>query len=169
MHPAELSRADFLSVLFRMHHDWLYDRIRRRVRCPHHADDLAAETFAQVVALPDPGAIHEPRAFLTTIAHRLLLETWRRRDLERAYIAALAALPEPVYPSPEERAMVLETLLAIDRLLDNLSPKARAAFLYSQLEGLTYAEIAARLGVSVSRVRQYLAQALKRCYEAGER
>jgi DNA-directed RNA polymerase specialized sigma24 family protein len=36
----------------------------------------------------------EPRAYLLTIARRLVFETWRRRDLERAWLAELAALPE---------------------------------------------------------------------------
>jgi RNA polymerase sigma-70 factor (ECF subfamily) len=62
--------------------------------------------------------------------------------------------------------MVLETLVAIDAMLDGLSTKARRAFLLSQLDGMTYAEIAAETGVSVSRVRQYMSQALTRCYAA---
>ena len=54
----------------------------------------------------------------------------------------------------------------IDRLLDGLSSKARAAFLSSQLDGLTYAQIAAELGVSVTRVHQYVVQGLTACYRA---
>ena len=71
-----------------------------------------------------------------------------------------------VHPSPEERALLLEALFAIDRALDGLSVKARTAFLYSQLDGLTYAEIGERLGVSASMVRQYMAKALACCYMA---
>jgi RNA polymerase sigma-70 factor (ECF subfamily) len=51
-------------------------------------------------------------------------------------------------------------------MLGTLSSKARAAFLYSRLDGMSHAEIAERLGVSVSRVRQYLAQAMRQCYVA---
>jgi RNA polymerase sigma-70 factor (ECF subfamily) len=51
-------------------------------------------------------------------------------------------------------------------MLGTLSSKARAAFLYSRLDGLTHSEIAGRLGVSVPRVRQYLAQAIRECYVA---
>lgn len=110
--------------------------------------------------------IREPRAYLTTVARRLVFDHWRRRDLEQAYLAELASMPEDLFPSAEEQALMLESLHLIDRLLDGLSVKARAAFLMSQLDGMTYKEIGAELGVSASRVRQYMAQALAACYAA---
>lgn len=167
IHPSPVTptlRAQVLHRLFGEHHGWLLGRLCARLGCRHDAADIASETFTQMVALSDPGAIREPRALLTTIAKRLIYASWRRRDLERAYLEALAQQPEASHPSPEEAALALEALTAIDHLLDGLSPKARAAFLYSQLEGLTYAEIAARLGVSVTRVHQYVIKGLTTCY-----
>jgi RNA polymerase sigma-70 factor (ECF subfamily) len=156
-------RQQVLSRLFGEHHGWLLERLRARLGCRHNAADLAAETFVQVVALPSPQGIREPRALLTTIAKRLMYDGWRRRDLEQAYLQALAQQPLPLEPSPEERALVMESLLAIDALLDGLSPRARTAFLCSQLDGMKYADIAALLGVSTIRVRQYVAKGLKLC------
>ncbi|MDE1167601.1 MAG: sigma-70 family RNA polymerase sigma factor [Pseudomonas sp.] len=156
-------RQHTLDRLFGEHHHWLFDRLRLRLGCPDDAADMASETFVQVVAMPAPQAIREPRALLTTIAKRLMYDTWRRRDLERAYLEALAAQPEPLEPSPEERALVMESLMAIDALLDGLSSRARTAFLCSQLEGMKYADIAAQLGVSTIRVRQYVAKGLMLC------
>ncbi|ACO78456.1 RNA polymerase sigma factor, ECF subfamily [Azotobacter vinelandii CA] len=161
-------RLQVLHRLFGEHHGWLFGRLRARLGCAHDAADIASETFTQVVALDDPGAIREPRALLTTIAKRLIYASWRRRDLERAYLEVLAQQPEAVQPSPEETVLALEALAAIDQLLDGLSPKARAAFLYSQLEGLNYTEIASRLGVSVTRVHQYVVKGLTTCYLALE-
>lgn len=159
-----MSAAHPVAELYADHHRWLHGWLRRKLGCAHQAADLAQDTFVSL--LTKPCQPDEPRAYLLTIARRLVFETWRRRDLERAWLAELAALPEITTPSEEERAIVLETLLAIDALLDGLSPKARQAFLMSQLDGLTYAQIAAELGVSVSRVRQYMTQALTRCYAA---
>lgn len=154
-------RNQVLNHLFGEHHGWLVDRLRARMGCRHDAADMAAETFAQIVALPDAQAIREPRALLTTIAKRLIFASWRRRDLERAYLESLAAEPEQFESSSEDRYLVMEALLEVDQLLHNLSSKARAAFLYSQLEGWTYARIAAELGVSAPRVHQYVVQGLK--------
>ncbi len=48
-------------------------------------------------------------------------------------------------------------------MLDGLGPKVKQAFLLSQLEGLGYVDIAARLGVSVSSVKKYMAKATEHC------
>lgn len=160
------SRTAVLHRLFGDHHPWLLQRLRLRLGCREDAADLAAETFAHVVAMPDPHAIREPRALLSTIGKRLVFARWRRNDIERAYLEVLATLPEAVAPSPQEHWLVIEALLEIDRLLDGLSTKARTAFLYSQLDGRTYACIARELGVSVTRVHQYVVQGLTACYLA---
>ena len=114
----------------------------------------------------DRAGVREPRAVLTTVAERGLFESWRRRELERAWLSALADAREHHHPSPEDQEILLEALLAIDQALEGLSSKARQAFLFSQLDGMTYAEIAARLGVSVSMVRKYITSALTHCYLA---
>ena len=51
----------------------------------------------------------------------------------------------------------------IDAMLDGLSGKTREAFLLSQLEGLTYSDIAQKLGVSASSVKKYVARAVEHC------
>ena len=94
---------------------------------------------------------------------RLLSNFHQRRSLERAYLDALAQLPEQHVPSPEQRWLLLETLQALDELLDGLKPAIRKAFLWSQLEGLGYAEIGQRLGVCQRSVKRYMAQAYEHC------
>jgi RNA polymerase sigma-70 factor (ECF subfamily) len=152
--------------LYLDHHDWLLQRLRRRLGCAHLAADLAHDTFVRVLGRPAaPLDLQEPRAWLGTIAHGLLVDFLRRADLERAYLQALASLPAGHHPSAEQQALTLEALRQVDSLLAGLSSKARAAYLWSRLDGTPHAEIAQRLGVSVSRVRQYLATAARRCYE----
>jgi len=111
-------------------------------------------------------APREPRAFLAAIAKGLLFDHFRRAALEQAYLNELMLLPENEQPSLEEQQLILEDLKTIDRMLGKLSSKARAAFLYNRLEGLSHADIAQKLGVSVPRVRQYLAQGIRQCYIA---
>lgn len=158
--------VELASDWFLQHYVWLTSRMRRQIGCRFAAEDIASEAFLQLLRKPDWQDTRAPRALLTTIAQRLLYEIWRRRDLEQGYLAWVATQPQTAVPSPEERVLILEALVTIDRVLDGLSAKARTAFLYSQLDGLTYPEIAARLEVSVRMVQKYMAEALRLCYLA---
>lgn len=106
----------------------------------------------------------EPRAFLGAIAHGLVVDHDRRRELERVYLEALAQVPQVPAPSPETRLLMTEALARIDALLDGLKPRARSALLLSRLEGLPYPAIAEHLGVSLSTVEKDMAVALRHCY-----
>ncbi|MGE8499042.1 MAG: RNA polymerase sigma factor [Pseudomonas sp.] len=160
------SNQQLVGLLYRDHRAWLFGWLRKSLNCTQRAEDLSQDTFVRLLGRSDLQEPREPRALLTTIAKGLLIDHFRRSALERAYLDELALAPENLHPSPEEQAMALEALSEIDRLLGQLSKKARAAFLYNRLDGLGHAEIAERLGVSPSRVRQYLAQGLRQCYVA---
>lgn len=163
--PAVSSPSSALGFFFSDHHRWLLQHVQRRLRNQADAEDTAAETFCQLLAARiDPGSIEQPRAYLSTIARRLIYDRHRRRQLEQAYLARLAALPEELAPSPEERHLLIEALAAIDRALDGLPLVVKRAFLYSQLDGLTYVDIATRLNVSERTVGRYMTQALRQCY-----
>lgn len=149
--------------LYSEHHSWLRQLLQRRLSCPSDAADLTHDTFLRVFAGRDLVVIREPRSYLATIARSLLINHYRRKELERAYLQALACLPEAEVPGPEVRYSLLQTLMEIDALLDGLPDKVRTAFLLSQLEGLTYAQIASRLGVSHSSVKQYMLKAVSHC------
>ncbi len=51
-------------------------------------------------------------------------------------------------------------------MLAGLPAEAREAFLLRRLDGLTYSEIASRLGVSSGTVKNYISSALVHCYPA---
>ncbi|MBD9482914.1 RNA polymerase sigma factor [Pseudomonas sp. PDM14] len=155
-----------VGVLYRDHRDWLLGWLRKSLHCPQRAEDLSQDTFVRLLSRGELQEPREPRALLTTIARGLLIDHFRRSALERSYLDELALLPEAAQPTVEEQALILESLREIDRLLGKLSSKARAAFLHNRLDGMGHAEIAERLGVSVSRVRQYLAQGMRQCYIA---
>lgn len=162
---ASAARDQFLGGEFRRSYAWLTASMQRLVGSRNDAEDLAASAFTELAELDDVSRIRQPRALLTTIARRLTYEFWRRRDLERDYLAELALAPEQFDASPEAVCLAVEALLRIDAALQGVSAKAREAFILSQFEELGYAEIGRRLGVSVSMVRKYVAQALAACWD----
>jgi RNA polymerase sigma-70 factor (ECF subfamily) len=157
------TRERLLADEFRSSYSWLTGCVRRVVGSHSDAEDLASSAFTELAAHQDVSSVQQPRAFLTTIARRLTYEFWRRRDMERVYLETLAQAAIPVAPSPEFVLETVEEIVQIDAALQTLSKKAREAFILSQFEGLKYAEIGERLGVSASMVRKYVAQALALC------
>jgi len=165
--------ASAMHTLYSDNHGWLLGWLRRRVGDPFDAADLMQDTFVRVLkthtgrccaANADPAAeIREPRAYLASIAKSLMIDFFRRQTLERTYLEVLAALPPQEVPSLETQAVLRSALIEIDAMLDGLGLKVKQAFLMAQCEGVPYAEIARRLGVSRRSVDNYLARAMAHC------
>lgn len=153
-----------LEMLYGTHHGWLHGWLRRTVGCTQQAADLAQDTFVRLLVRGQPVSGRAPRALLVRIARGLVIDHWRRDALERAYLEALAQLPEPSHPSPEVRHEALQCLERVAQLLDGLKPAVREAFLLYQLGGLSHAQVAQKLCVSSRTVERHVASALLHCY-----
>ncbi|MDP1293927.1 sigma factor, partial [Klebsiella variicola] len=62
-----LGAMNQIEAMFIEHHGWLRTRLRRSVGDAFAAEDVAAETFTQLLTSP-PQEVREPRALLTTIS-----------------------------------------------------------------------------------------------------
>ncbi len=169
MPTVEIATHEEIESLYTDHHYWLHGWLLRRLGCTHQAADLAQDTFVRLMVGRRQSRGGEPRALLTHIAKGLLIDHWRRREMERAYLEAIAHRAEPVVADPEFRQGLIETLMEIDALLDGLPDRVRKALLLRQLDGLSYAAIARQLSVSVSSVEKYVARGLAACCLALER
>lgn len=152
-----------VHTLYSNHRSWLQRWLYRKLGNACDAADLVQDTFISVITGGYADDIREPKPFLATIAGRLVAHRWRRNQLETAYLEALAALPVELMPSPEAHVLALEALLEIDRALDGLPTRVKEAFLLAHLEELSYAQIAERLNISTSSVKQYLTRANRQC------
>jgi len=145
------------------HHGWLVSWLRGRVGNAADAADLAQDVFVRLLRQPDQQVLQEPRAYLATVGNRLALNLHRRRSLETAYLAALAAIPQDLAPSAEEQLLFHQTLLELDAVLESLGAKVKRAFLLAQFEGMTYTHIARDIGVTPRTVITYVARAMTHC------
>lgn len=157
------AEVQVLDTLYRDHHSWLQGWLRRRLGNRCDAADLAQDTFVRLLRAGNAASIREPRDYLATVARGLMVDFLRRRSLEQAYLDVLASQPQAEHPSAEQQALLLEALMDIDRMLDGLGRTVREVFILSQLDGLTYAQIAARLGISLRSVNNYMARAVEHC------
>lgn len=163
--PATTDGNAQLHHLYQDHHGWLQGWLRKRLGDREHAADVAQDTFLRLLLSGRFPGQQESRRYLAQIARNLVVDQWRRARIERAYLDSIAHLPEPQTPSLESRALILETLMQIDAMLDRMPDKVRQAFVMSQFEGLGYAQIAERLEVSVSSVQKYMTRAIQACYQ----
>ncbi|MGK5069310.1 sigma-70 family RNA polymerase sigma factor [Janthinobacterium sp. RT4P48] len=158
--------AAHLTTLYSEHHGWLLAWLRGKLGNRAEAADLAQDTFLRLLGKREVtplAPLREPRGYLATIARGLLIDRYRRQALEHAYLEALAQQAEPTTISAETHAIIIETLLAIDRLLDSLGARTRAIFLLAQIEELSYVDISQRLGVSLPTVKKHLVRAYTEC------
>ena len=159
-----LLSSDDVGLLYVQHYPWLVRWLHRKLGCSHNAADFAQDTFCRLLGTPAP-VLREPRAWLTTTASRLMIDDSRSRKVAQIFRESwLHVHGSDTAPSAETIAQAAQTLALVAQWLETLSPNARTAFLMVRLEGKTHAQVAAHLGVSISRVRQYVAGCLVHCY-----
>lgn len=158
-----MSTADQVSGWYKDHHAWLYGWLCRKMPNRCDAADLAQDTFVRMLTSTGTGVVREPRALLLTIARRALIDLWRRREIEQAWLEYQAGLPEALVPSAEEVSALLEALEQIARLLGDLPEEIRMVFLLSRLEGKTHRAIAEQMQISVATVERYIKRAFIHC------
>lgn len=155
--------AEQVEKLYIENRTWLSIFIQRRLGCPDDTADLIHDTYMRILTCGYLPQKHESKRFLMHIAKGLLIDSYRRQQVKKAYEQYLQQLPEQYVPSAEEHVLMLESLVSIDALLHRLPDKVREALLLRQLDNLSYKEIAKRLNVSVSSVEKYVAKALQAC------
>ncbi|RQO33536.1 RNA polymerase subunit sigma [Herminiimonas sp. KBW02] len=167
MPAASDPRLDSVKTLYSDHHGWLHGWLRRKLGCHDMAADLAHETFLKLLAGQIATAgLREPRAFLTTLASRLLIDLTRHQKIEQAYLAELALVMESAdcAPTPESILMAIQALKQFSDVLEDMPPKVREAFVLHYIDERSQPDISKQLGVSVRMVQKYLAQALVKCH-----
>jgi RNA polymerase sigma-70 factor (ECF subfamily) len=167
----EASRADPATAtaerLFQEHSGWVYGYCLRLLRSPEEAEDALQTTYLNACRSLKQGTRPQVgSAWLLRIAQNVcfgrLRSSGRRGRAER--IQDFTVLEETV-PAPEGSP---EALIGLTDALCSLPPRQREAILLREWQGLSYAEVAARLGLSqaavetlIFRARRSLATALE--------
>ncbi|WP_079127597.1 RNA polymerase sigma factor SigE [Streptomyces sp. TP-A0874] len=121
----------------------------------HDAEDLTQEVFVRVfrsLSTYTPGTFE---GWLHRITTNLFLDMVRRRQRIRFDALgddAAERLPSRE-PSPQQRFHDSHFDADVQQALDTLAPEFRAAVVLCDIEGLSYEEIAATLGVKLGTVR----------------
>ena len=136
----------------------------RRLRSAQQAQDLAQEAYLRLLRVERAELIRQPRAYLYRIAVNLVTEFRLRsqRDPVMYDSETLTEIAERTAEASSEGERSGDAR-EVERLLEQLPPLYRAILLRRKRDGLSYAEIAQQLGISVHTVKKYLARAVAKC------
>lgn len=163
-----MNSTSSVDQLYRDHQKWLLQWLCKKVGNSEQAADLTQDTFIKILQTRDALlGIHEPRAYLRTVAQNLMFDQIRRKRIEQAYLDELADMQYllDVLPSVEQQVEILQAIEQICQILAQVSIKAQQAFIWHYFEGQTHQQIANQLHVSTKMVQKYLGQCLLQCYK----
>lgn len=150
-----------------------FDRLRRllqsRGRSQQDAEDLIQEAFLRMHEYCSQGhEVREPEGFLVRTALRLSLNAYRdaHRELYSDRASEELTFLVDTNPTPDEVLAGEECLVRMRDSLDTVSRRTRDAFFMHRLDGLSYAQIAQRMRISVSAVEKHIALAMTTLAEA---
>ncbi len=155
------------EALLERYLDRTFNLALRMVGNREDAEDIVQECFAR-------GYRHLHRfrgkssfgTWITSIAIRLCMDAERRQRRDRLSFgweeSSSTAVTRSSRESPSRRAERRELLARLERSLQALPARLRAALVLRVLEGLPYDEVAASLGTSIRSARMYVFEARKR-------
>lgn len=152
-----------IDAVARDFHGALSGHARRLMRGGADADDIAQESWVQVTSVvAGGGTIANVRGYLLRIARNLMIDHRRREALGyEQWLAddAVARIPDP-QPSAEVQLITRDELRRMNAIIAAMPARPRQVFRLSRSEGLSFAEIGRRLGISRQTVHDHMTRAL---------
>lgn len=147
--------------LYREHSSSLLNQLTRRTGSRELARELTHETFVRMLRMTPAmlARIERPDAYLRRVSENLLRDWGRSCVVSDRSKAALELCADQFL----DQVAVLETrdtLRRLEHAIAKLRPTTREIFLAQRIEGLSYAEIAIRTGLSVKGVEKQMSKAI---------
>jgi RNA polymerase sigma-70 factor (ECF subfamily) len=155
---------EMLRQLLARKYDVFRCRLTRRLGSADLASEVLHEMWLRLDRNGNAGLVQSPNAYLFRTALNVATDR-RRSDQRRAKmfeIQAALEIPDD-NPGPAREAEARLEIQALEKALEELTPRRRMILLASRLEGAPLKEIAERLDVSQRLVEIELKHALEHC------
>lgn len=160
-------RNDDVRTLYLQYGQELQGYLVRRLSCAETAADLTQEAFARLIRTNPGSALDNPRAYLYRIASNLVTDHYR----EEGRRPQPAVLQQPTViadatPGQERALLAKDQITHLERTIEALPRRQREVLLLHKFEGMSYGEIAERLGISKNTVMVHMMRALAQCRDS---
>lgn len=162
---AETPSSSSVSTAFIENETFLRRFLTRFLSRPQDIEDVVQDAYLKARCAEEKQVINSPKAFLFRIARNEALKELRKKSRRITdYIEELDS-PDavPVGGSAEEHAIAKQRLGMFCQSALEMTPRCRRVFLMCKVYGMSYKEIAAELGISVSGVEKHVARGLEIC------
>lgn len=142
---------------------WLTRFFRRRIRDETEVEDLVQDVFARIVARDGGERVEHLGGYILKTASSVIADWARRRSVRHAdrHVDFDPDLHGGEEFDPERVLSGREDLNAAAAALLSLPERTRTVFVLRRMEGYSYREVAAHLGISVSAVEKHLVKAVR--------
>lgn len=150
-----------LAELYRSESPKLVRLFTRRTRSAEDANDLVQDVFFRFARSSAQAlGLERPQAYLRRIAANLLKD--RAKAAARSSLGCHVPAEEETLPvtDPHRALESRDMLRRLEAAMTRLKPRTREIFLAHRVEGLSYAEIGERFGLSVKGVEKQMSKAI---------
>lgn len=170
------SRRQLIEKLFRQHARAVRLYLRGRSVPPDEIEDLVQELFARLLGVKGveermTNASGSVRSFLLTMAHNLVVDRQRKRQVRTAYAEAQREIDSEHLDerTPERIVAAQMELEIIKAVLLTMPLHWRVALVLQRVRDMSYEEIALHMGVTVKQVEHYLRRGMRRIRKAQQK
>lgn len=154
-----------VSKAFVEHRAFLKKIVARYFSSQHDIEDVVQEAYLRAYEAEKKRVVAHPKAFLLQIAKNVALTNLKMKSRQITdYIEDVGDSLNLEAGAPADLELAAhQSLQLYCEAISMLSEKCRAAFLLRKVYGLSHAEIAVRMGLSLSSVEKYLHQGILTC------
>ena len=161
--PPNHTKTDqsLFDELFNTYYSRIYGKALQLCKVHATAQDIAQQVFLKVwEKRADLANAPNPQAWLFSVAKHQIVDVFRDQLIKDKYTEFALLLLEQEASSPEDLLITRQQKQLLERSLESLSPKQKEVYELNRHEGMTYVEIAGRLGISRDTVKEYMGLAI---------